>query len=124
MKGVEEVAEGVGDDDVVVAADYGGNSNHGVSDALEDRDAVEGLDRSLGAKLAERNFKEENGQAANDQADQVGDQECSATVLIRQIGKSPDVPQTDSVAHHREHELDLVAQLWRPGRDLIIMSFI
>jgi hypothetical protein len=123
LQGVEQVAQGVRDDDVVVTADYSRNGDHGVSDAFEDWDAVERLDRSLRAELPERHFKEKYREPTKHQADQVRYQKSAAAVLISQIRESPNVAKADCVADHGEHELDFVAPALAPWQRLNIFLF-
>lgn len=101
-----EVVQGVRQDGNVVAAD---------GEAIEDgREAetlgtvvvgVPGADAASAIGLAEADLEEQDGDADEEEAAEVGDEELQAVVVVHDGRESEQVTETDSTAHGAQNEL-------------------
>ena len=106
---IDKVSEGIGNDYVVVATDEYRNDNHSVTETFDDRNAIEGLDWALRAKLAQSHFEEKYRKSAEEEANYVRDQKSSTAIFVAQIGKTPNVAKAYSVANHRQQKLNFIS---------------
>ena len=91
----KEVVDGPGDDHVVVQTDEARSEKVGESQPLEEGCQVGvGGDWSQAGVLANGEFKQEAGDADEEQHEGVGDQKGAASVLEAEVGKPPNVAKT------------------------------
>ena len=67
---------------------------------------VESMSCAHGGVLAHRALYEESRDADDEHADEVGEEEGRAAVLVAQVGKPPHVPQAHSIPNHGEDEVE------------------
>ena len=92
-------------DDVVVGGDAESSEDGRQADTRQARvDAPEDTDVTTLELLAESQLHERNGQADEEEADKVGDEESSTAPREAEIGESPEVAEADTVANHSEDE--------------------
>ena len=76
--------------------------------SFEARGDIPSFDSAALHELPERNFKDENRNAANHEKDEIGNKESAAAVFVAEIRKAPHIPKADDVAHHGENKLALM----------------
>lgn len=59
-------------------------------------------------ELTQGQFHIKKGQSSKDEEHAVGHQEGATTVLVADIGKSPDISQVNGKANHGQEELGLL----------------
>ena len=102
-EGHDQVDQRPPDDDVVVGDDAEGGEDGGEADTSQPRvDASEDTDVTALKLLTERHLHERDGNANEDQARPVGDEEEGSSPGEAQVGEAPEVAEADAVAHHRE----------------------
>ena len=85
----EHVVPGPGHDDGVVEGHHGGDGQDPVAEALHDRrHPAEDLGAAGARVLAQDHLHEVQGEATEQQGDQVGDEESSTTVIIANVRES------------------------------------
>ena len=93
------------DDDVVVGDDTEGSENGRQTDTGKTRvNSTEHTDVTALELLAERELHERYGDTDGEEAGPVGDEEEGTAPLIAQVGETPEVSETDTVADHSEDE--------------------
>ena len=94
---MEHVVEGPGHDEGVVEDHHGGHGQDCVAQALHDGGEL-GEDLCAGGTsiLTEDHLHEVEREATQQKADAVWDEESAATIVIADVGESPDIAKTHS----------------------------
>lgn len=96
----DEVVERPGHDGVVVGGDVKGNDADGVTDPFENwADFPPYRNASITVVLTQRELHVEERDPSEDGHDSVGEEERPPSVLVTDVGKSPDVAQVHGVAN-------------------------
>jgi len=70
---------------------------------LEDRRDVLVHNRwSHGGVLPDQELEEEGGDADDGEHEEVGDEECSPSILIAEVGEPPDISESNGITKSRE----------------------
>jgi len=102
---VEEERKGPRDQHIVVDNDQVASEGGSETDTIESR--VKGVPHvhvTLLDHLTEGELEEDHGDTEAKEAQEVGDEENGSTVLVEQVGESPQVTETDSTADGSDDE--------------------
>ena len=101
----DQVDEGPSNDNVVIGDDAERCKNGSETDTGKTGvDSTEHTDVTSLEFLTKRELHECYGDTNAEEADPVGDKEEGTTPLIAQVGETPEVSKTDTVADHGEDE--------------------
>lgn len=106
-----DVVQRPGQHDDVVRVEPEGHHGCRVAHAFEDGAYFPDAQSADAEELAERGLQEKSGDPRQEQRQQVRNQERSASVLVAEVGKPPDVPQTDGVSHAGHEEVQFAGPL-------------
>lgn len=101
----KEVDHSPGNDDLVVERDaVSGNNGSQTDTGKSGVDTTEHTDVTTLEFLTHRQLKEHHRDTNKEKAEQVGDEENSTTILVREVRESPEVTKTNGRSNSSENE--------------------
>ena len=86
---------------------YSRNKTHAISNAFKSGRRFPNSKRSEPRKLAHCKFSVKQWNAAQKKHQKIRNEKHSSSILIRQIRKSPNISETNTVTYAGEHELQV-----------------